>query len=429
MKRFFQKSMSALLALMMVLGALVFEFWVFEKGNCVIKAEALEELKEGYYSYTVDENGYATITEVDKSISGDIIIPSEVGGHPLKAILSAFQDCINITSVTIPDCITKINIATFNGCTGLKYVTIPDSVTHIGWVAFGNCSKLESVTIPESVSNIYYQAFKGCSGLKSITVDSKNTEYSSDEHGVLFNKDKTKLIQYPAGNTAASYSVPESVKEFEGTAFFDCDNLTNITIPVTQEIIYLNTFEGCDNLEKVVIPDTVKAIDENAFFECKALSDVYYYGTENEWNSIDICAGNDCLINADIHFNYSTGNTVDKDESVGEFIKTPTTSKINYGETLILHADFTNIPADAKIEWSVDGDGVTIKPSADGKTCAITSEANGYVEISAKYVDANGVEHVSGQKIESKAGIWQIIVSFFKNLFGMDRTIEQTVEF
>lgn len=108
-----------------------------------------------------------------------------------------------------------------------------------------------------------------------------------------------------------------------------------------------------------------------------------------------------------------------------DFIKKPSTSKINYGDTLILHTDSSKIPADATIEWSVEGDGVTIEPSADGKTCSVISEATGNVKIIAKYVDADGVKHISEQKIKSNAGIWQKIISFFKNLFGINRIIEQ----
>lgn len=116
----------------------------------------------------------------------------------------------------------------------------------------------------------------------------------------------------------------------------------------------------------------------------------------------------------------------EKPESNGDIaIRTPSTSKINYGETLILHTDSSKIPADAKIEWSVEGNGVTIEPSADGKTCAVTSKSTGDVTIVAKYVDADGVEHISEQEIKSNAGIWQKIVSFFKNLFGINRIIEQ----
>lgn len=108
-----------------------------------------------------------------------------------------------------------------------------------------------------------------------------------------------------------------------------------------------------------------------------------------------------------------------------DFIKKPSTSTINYGDTLILHTDSSKIPVDATIEWSVEGESVAIEPSVDGKTCAVTSKATGNVKIIAKYVDADGIKHISEQEIKSKASIWHKIISLIKNLFGMNRIIEQ----
>lgn len=114
-------------------------------------------------------------------------------------------------------------------------------------------------------------------------------------------------------------------------------------------------------------------------------------------------------------------------------IKTPSTTTINYGDTLVLHADIANIPNGAKIEWSVYGDGVSISPSDDGKTCAVTSKKSREFTVSMKLVDDNGTvvknlageELVSTQKLSSKAGFFQKIISFLKNLFGMNRVIVQ----
>ncbi|MDY5948161.1 MAG: hypothetical protein SPJ42_02840, partial [Oscillospiraceae bacterium] len=119
-----------------------------------------------------------------------------------------------------------------------------------------------------------------------------------------------------------------------------------------------------------------------------------------------------------------------KNESIEEeIIKKPSTSTVKYGETLILHANTVSLTDDVRIEWSVEGKGVTIKPSDDGKTCAVTSTSTGNVTVKAKYIDSNGVDHVSEQKIESKANAWQKIVSFFKNLFRVNRVITQTIKF
>ena len=154
---------------------------------------------------------------------------------------SAFEECTALESVAIGDSVETIGDDAFSGCTSLKSVTIGDSVKTIGDYAFYKCGSIESVTIPSSVETIgeygFYKcasvpsvtipssvtsigdyAFEGCTSLVSITVDVNNKAYSSED-GVLFDKAKTKLIQYPAGNTRTSYAVPGTVKTIGDWAF------------------------------------------------------------------------------------------------------------------------------------------------------------------------------------------------------------------
>ena len=139
--------------------------------------------------------------------------------------------CGRIKTVTIGDSVTSIGEYAFYDCSSLESITIPDSVTSIGISAFYECSGLTSITIPDSVTSIGDRAFHSCCSLTSITVDNNNTAYSSDEYGVLFNKDKTMLIQYPKGNTRSAYTIPDSVTSIGARAFYECSGLTSITIP------------------------------------------------------------------------------------------------------------------------------------------------------------------------------------------------------
>ena len=132
-------------------------------------------------------------------------------------------------------------------------------VTCIGVDAFKYCTSLTSVTIPGSVAIIEYAAFENCSLLSTINVDSTNKYYCSVD-GVLFNKDKTTLICYPAGKIAPSYK----------------------------------------------IPDSVTSIRAGAFAYCYALTNVYYTGTQEQWNNIFVGDGNDNLTGATIHYNYGS---------------------------------------------------------------------------------------------------------------------------
>ena len=237
----------------------------------------------------------------------------------------AFTDCASLTSVTIPDGVTSIGEYTFSWCTSLTSATIPDSVTSIGEFAFHNCKSLTSMTIPRSVVSIGYDAFGWCESLTSVTIldgvrsignsaftDCKsltsvtipnsvtsigrgafsscasltgiwvaegNSHYVSDASGVLFDKDKTTLVQCPGA--FAVYTIPGSVTSIGDDAFSGCASLTSVTIP-----------------------DSVTSIGNYAFSCCGSLTDVYFTGTETAWNCITIGTANDALKNAKIHCNY-----------------------------------------------------------------------------------------------------------------------------
>ena len=101
-------------------------------------------------------------------------------------------------------------------------------------------------------------------------------------------------------------------------------------------------------------------------------------------------------------------------------IRKPSQTEIKYGDSIVLHAEAENLPADAKIEWSADNSNFTIvEVSADGKTCQITPNANGDTVITVKIVDAKGNEiSKDEQTMTAKAGFFQKIIAFFKKLFG-----------
>ncbi len=179
-----------------------------------------------------------------------------------------------IKTVVLPDGITSIGDWAFYYCTSLTSVTIPDSVTSIGNYAFYYCTSLTSITIPDSVTSIGSYAFCGCTSLTSITVDENNQYYSSDLYGVLFNKDKTQLIQYPAGSKITEYIIPDSVTSIGSSAFQSCTSLTSITIPDSVTSIGSNAFYNCTSLTSITIPDSVTSIGWYAFFRCSSLASI-----------------------------------------------------------------------------------------------------------------------------------------------------------
>ncbi len=179
-----------------------------------------------------------------------------------------------VDSVTISEGVTSIGNCAFYELDGLENVTIPDSVTSIGEDAFRSCNELTSITLPQGVTSIGEKAFYFCIGLTSITVSSENTVYSSDDYGVLFNKDKTELIQYPAGNTRTDYVIPDGVTIIGDFAFDYCHKLTSITIPDGVTSIGTGAFCECANLESIKLSDSLISIGEGAFAACRKLRSV-----------------------------------------------------------------------------------------------------------------------------------------------------------
>ena len=236
---------------------------------------------------------------------GEVTIPNSV----IIFGYSAFDSCESLISVTIPDSVTCIDDRTFSSCTSLtsievsgnnknyssidgvlfnknksrlitypagktdsKYV-MPNSVISIDDDAFDSCINLKSVTIPNSVTSIDSGAFSNCISLTSIEVSGNNKNYSSTD-GVLFNKDKSELITYPAGKTDSEYAIPNSVTSIGNYAFACSTNLTSVSIPNSVTSIGYDTFEDCTSLTSVTIPDSVTSIGWDTFENCTSLASI-----------------------------------------------------------------------------------------------------------------------------------------------------------
>ncbi|MGN0618078.1 MAG: leucine-rich repeat protein [Ruminiclostridium sp.] len=211
---------------------------------------------------------------------------------------SAFSGCSGLTSITIPDGVNSIGNGSFTGCSGLTSITIPDGVNSIGNDAFDSCvnlesvtfgenpklttigdsafywcSSLKSITIPKSVNYIGDYAFWHCLSLTDITVAADNPNYTSTD-GVLFNKAKTKLIQYPGSKSGDSYVIPGGVDSIGIGAFAFCENLKSITIPDSVTSIGDCAFWGCSSLTSINIPDGVTSIERETFIYCSSLTSI-----------------------------------------------------------------------------------------------------------------------------------------------------------
>ncbi len=289
------------------------------KNYCSINGNLYNKEKTTLILYAIGKNETSftipnSVTNIGiGAFSGCEKLTSVTIGNSVTSIENAaFSGCERLTSITIGNSVTSIGDAAFGGCTSLKSVDIPDSVMSIGAWAFEKCTSLENLRIGNSVTSIGIDAFSGCERLKSIDIPDSVTSIKSFTFYYCLNLTSVKI-----GN---------SVTSIENDAFCNCINLTKVNISSSVTSIENDAFENCESLLSVTIPESVKYIGESAFEYCEGIKDVYFLGTENEWNEIQIGDGNDDLINANIHFGSpsdSNATTPDVTEPVnydGEFI-------------------------------------------------------------------------------------------------------------
>ena len=175
-----------------------------------------------------------------------------------KAVTDIIQWPAGISDVIIPDTVTKIGERAFIG-NQLTSITIPDSVTEIENSAFAN-NQLTSITIPAAVIKIGHASFSNNPGLRDINVSQDNPNYSA-ENGILYNKSKTVLLQWPS--SGSDITIPNNVTDI-GERAFNGKQVRNVNIGNNVTRIGYAAFEG-NRLERIVIPDNVTEIADRAF--------------------------------------------------------------------------------------------------------------------------------------------------------------------
>ena len=289
------------------------------------------------YTVTNEANRTAKVDQQNlTSPSGDIVISDKVMNNGTIYTVTEISNLAfwylgneNITSVTIPNTVTKIGNDAFKNCEGLTSINIPNSVTEIGQSAFEGCSSLTSINIPSSVTTMGYGVFYVCNNLTicceaasqpttgwdenwnssnrpvvwGYTVDSNPNNFSfsgSIEDGVrsgsitkYYGTANAVIIPssftingetYPVtkiGNNAfynktnlVSVTIPNTVTEIGSWAFDNCSKLTSVNIPNSVTKIGNYAFDNCSKLSSITIPNSVTSIGNNAFYDCSGLTSI-----------------------------------------------------------------------------------------------------------------------------------------------------------
>ena len=274
---------------------------------------------------------------------------------------AAFYGCSGLTSVTMGSNVTSIGESAFCGCTGLTGIVLPGSVTGIGEYAFSNCESLTAIEIPAGVTTLGNSAFFGCDNLKEVRYNARAAANLTGLSGafrsagasvggvkVIFGESVEKIpsnlfcncesltsvtigsnvtsigdnaflgckglveINYNAraaectedsfgSGDGLKVTFGDSVERIPDYIFQDCPGLTSVTIGSSATTIGHYAFNRCTGLTSIKIPESMTNIGYMAFSGCTGLADVYYGGSERQWNAITIDDGNDRLLQANRH--------------------------------------------------------------------------------------------------------------------------------
>ena len=183
--------------------------------------------ESGDYTYTVDDNGNATITSYNGSET-NLVVPSSLDGYTVSAIgENAFSNAIELEEVNIPNSVTEIGAKCFMNCTSLKSISIPDGVKEIGSQAFAN-SGLTELILPKNIETLGYCILKGNTGVTEIKIP--KTLVTAQSHSYVGGG--------PFGTSNIQTATVESgIKTIPDSLFYKCTELENVIIPATVEEI------------------------------------------------------------------------------------------------------------------------------------------------------------------------------------------------
>ena len=187
----------------------------------------------------------------------------------------------NLISITIPECVIKIESDAFRGCSVLTSIIVAennpiyDSRNDCNAIIETNTNTLivgcSTTIIPESVMKIESDAFSGCSGLTAMTIPENVTEI--------------RWGAFRGCNNLTSITIPKSVTEIEDGTFRNCSGLTSITIPESVTKMGSGVFFGCSGLTTLSIPENLTKIGRKTFHDCTNLKEIYCYNFSKDWNS------------------------------------------------------------------------------------------------------------------------------------------------
>lgn len=311
----------------------------FDYPGGVIYSTNARLMPEKFYDEVYVENTYKGSLDIGVGAFAGSRIETLIIGENVSVNRSAFYQCQQLISITLPETLTEFPDQFLNGCKNLQHINFPSRLKRIGVGALFNCCSLKKISLPESVSEVCDYAFRGCASLEEIEIPESVTQLNKDsfsncpqlkgfvintsvdkiesnpfaecfnlkivgskrfvfQDGALYDDVEKRLISYIG--TANNYSVrngtlsigdrafcnckslftiklPESITSIGEEAFYGCENLQSISIPTSIATIKKKTFYLCKSIKELSIPASVTVVEDDALYNCSSLVDLYLF--------------------------------------------------------------------------------------------------------------------------------------------------------
>ena len=229
---------------------------------------------------------------------------------------NAFNECFNLTDITVPNSVKSIGAHSFAYCQSLTTLPVGNGVTTIGERAFWDCKNINSAAIPKSLESVEDRAFMGCE-IEYVNISDLAAWCRINFNGLVSNPMSSSGRLYLNGEVIRNLIVPSSVKTIGNSVFRFCTALKSVTIPEGVTIVGPKAFSNCTELISVSIPNSVTSILSNAFEGCMNLNYVYITDLTNWCNIVfDDMASNPLNYSHNLYINEERINSLVIPESV-----------------------------------------------------------------------------------------------------------------
>lgn len=269
-----------------------------------------------------DELSGACGDKLTWSLSGDTLTISgsgEMYDFPESTMAPWYEYRAAISTVVLPEGLTRVGDLAFYGCTALLSVRLPNSVTEVGWHAFDGCTAMTMLDLGSGLRIIEDSAFRECTSLKALRLPDTLTTLG--------------FQAFYRCESLTAVTVPASVTDMGMSAFAFCYNLVRANIQARIAVLPDWTFYGCSRLTDLTLPETLESANEYAFFDCTGLQNVEYTGDPENLAQIkddigrDLEAGSGLISVSDSPTGDSSSSSVFEETDEGVISDTTTTTQ------------------------------------------------------------------------------------------------------